>query len=100
MEENMVINDEVLARIAGGTNEEITDLIYVLMVRQKKVFVTYDESHHINLPDMDGLTKYFEERGYTFIPGYGKKQKNVFIGPDGKKYDNSYMLELIDKRKI
>ena len=44
------------------------------------------------------MQKLFASKGYKFIPGFGKEM-NVFIGPDGLRYGNDYIIYLLENGK-
>jgi len=45
------------------------------------------------------MQKLFASKGYKFIPGFGKEM-NVFIGLDGLRYGNDYIIYLLENGKL
>jgi hypothetical protein len=97
---NKEISIEELEKIVGGTIEESAELIIPLAARGYGVFVktNYDAGRN-DLVDIEGMQKFFASKGYKFIPGFGD-QMNIFVGPDGLKYGNDYIIYLLNNEKL
>ena len=97
---NKEVTIEELEKIVGGTIEESAELIIPLAARGYGVFVktNYDAGRN-DLVDIEGMQKFFASKGYKFIPGFGD-QMNIFVGPDGLKYGNDYIIYLLNNEKL
>ena len=97
---NKEVSIEELEKIVGGTIEESAELIIPLAARGYGVFVksNYDAGRN-DLVDIEGLQKFFDSKGYKFIPGFGD-QMNIFVGPDGMNYGNDYIIYLLNNGKL
>ena len=45
------------------------------------------------------MQEFFASKGYKFIPGFGD-QMNIFVGPDGLKYGNDYIIYLLNNGQL
>ena len=97
---NKEVSIEELEKIVGGTIEESAELIIPLAARGYGVFVksNYDAGRS-DLVDIEGMQKFFASKGYKFIPGFGD-QMNIFVGPDGLKYGNDYIIYLLNNGQL
>ena len=97
---NKEVTIEELEKIVGGTIEESAELIIPLAARGYGVFVksNYDAGRS-DLVDIEGMQKFFASKGYKFIPGFGD-QMNIFVGPDGLKYGNDYIIYLLNNGQL
>ena len=97
---NKEVSIEELEKIVGGTIEESAELIIPLAARGYGVFVksNYDAGRN-DLVDIEGMQEFFASKGYKFIPGFGD-QMNIFVGPDGMKYGNDYIIYLLNNGKL
>lgn len=100
MIENKQISIEELEKIVGGTIDESAALVIPLAAAGHGVFIksNYDQGRN-DLVDIEGMQKFFASKGYKFIPGFGKEM-NIFVGPDGLKYGNDYIIYLLDNGKL
>lgn len=96
--ERKKLEEQLLANAAGGTIEESARLAVELMCNGKGVFLKSNTDRD-DLVDIEGMQEYFAKKGYRFIPGFGEQQ-NIFVGPDGLKYGNDYMIYLIKNGEI
>ena len=94
------ITIEELEKIAGGTIDESADLIIPLAAAGYGAFIktNYDQGRN-DLVDIEAMQEFFSSKGYKFIPGFGD-QMNVFVGPDGLKYGNDYIIYLLNNGKL
>ena len=97
---NKEVSIEELEKIVGGTIEESAELIIPLAARGYGIFVksNYDAGRS-DLVDIEGMQKFFASKGYKFIPGFGD-QMNIFVGPDGLKYGNDYIIYLLNNGQL
>ena len=97
---NKEVTIEELEKIVGGTIEESAELIIPLAARGYGIFVksNYDAGRS-DLVDIEGMQKFFASKGYKFIPGFGD-QMNIFVGPDGLKYGNDYIIYLLNNGQL
>ena len=100
MIENKEISIEELKKIVGGTVDESASLVLPLAIRGYGAFVKVNQDPNRNdIVDIEGMQEFFASKGYKFIPGFGD-QMNVFIGPDGLKYGNDYIIYLLENGKL
>ena len=91
---------EELEKIVGGTIEESARLVIPLAQNGYGVFIksNYDPGRN-DIVDIEGMQKFFATKGYRFIPGFGEQQ-NFFVGPDGLKYGNDYIVYLLENGQL
>ena len=96
MENKKELTIEDLTEALGGTISESASLIIPIAARGYKLCLkpNEDPDRH-DIVDIEGLQEFFASKGYKFIPGFGEEQ-NVFIGPDGNRYGNDYIIHLLD----
>ncbi|MBO7677027.1 MAG: hypothetical protein J6S49_05895 [Erysipelotrichaceae bacterium] len=94
------ITIEELEKIVGGTVDESAQLILPLAIRGYGAFIksNYDQGRN-DLVDIEGMQEFFASKGYKFIPGFGETQ-NIFVGPDGLKYGNDYIIYLLETEQL
>ena len=97
-EERKKLEDEILAQAAGGTRTEDNELLVWLLCAGKGSFIKdhYDGEGTL---DYNKVSAFFASKGYKFIPG-GDHDQNVFIGPDGLRYGNDYMVYMLQNKMI
>ena len=98
MEDKEKLEEELLAQAAGGTIDESVSLSVSLLLHGKGAFVKVNPGRS-DIVDIEGMQEYFAAKGWKFIPGYGDEM-NIFVGPDGMKYGNDYMIYLIEQGQI
>ncbi len=89
---------EELQQVLGGTIGESADLVLALCAHKYGLFVKHNPGRE-DLVDVEGLVDFFASKGYKFIPGYGEKT-NLFIGPDGMRYCNDVIVEMINNKQF
>ena len=94
------ITIEELEKIVGGTIEESADLIIPLAMRGYGAFIksNYEQGRN-DLVDIEGMQEFFASKGFKFIPGFGDEM-NVFVGQDGLKYGNDYIIYLLESGQL
>jgi hypothetical protein len=100
MIDNKQITIEELEKIVGGTISESAALVIPLAAAGHGAFIktNYDQGRN-DLVDIKGMQEFFASKGYRFIPGFGE-QMNVFIGPDGLRYGNDYIIYLLENGQL
>ena len=90
------LTSEELEKILGGTKDETFDLCLALMQKYGALAFLHDKDTYQGgyLIDMNKVYKFFSDRGYKFIQGYGDKDQNYFE-KDGLRYGNDYIIELL-----
>ena len=103
MEIKKELTQEELKEILGGTIDESATLLAELMCAgydgRKFIKNNYEENGRTDLINIEALQEFFASKGYKFIPGFGEKQ-NIFVGPDGLKYGNDYIVYLLKNGQL
>lgn len=97
---NIEITIDELEKIIGGTISESADLVIPLAARGHGVFIksNYDAGRN-DVVDIEGMQEFFASKGYRFIPGFGDEM-NIFVGPDGLRYGNDYIIHLLETEQL
>ena len=98
-ERKLELTLDQLHEINGGTMDESGLLLVELSCAGYGPFIKYNPDR-MDFIDIEGMTEFFKERGYTFKPGMDEKTQNVFIGPDGLPYGNDYIVHLLQEGKL
>lgn len=91
---NNEISIEELKKIVGGTIDESADLVLHLAIAGYGAFVKVNKDRN-DIVDIEKMKEFFASKGYRFIPGFGDEM-NVFVGPDGMRYGNDYIIYLLE----
>jgi hypothetical protein len=89
---------EELEKVVGGTISESADLVIPLAAAGHGTFLTADTGRP-DIIDIEGMKRFFAEKGYEFIPGFGDQQ-NYFKGPDGMLFGNDYIINLLNTGQL
>lgn len=100
MTDNKQMTIEELEKIVGGTVDESAALVIPLAAAGHGVYIKSNFAQGRNdLVDIEGMQAFFASKGYKFIPGFGEEM-NVFIGPDGLRYGNDYIIYLLNNGQL
>ena len=89
---------EELKKIAGGTIDESADLVFHLAIAGYGAFTKVNKDRN-DIVDIEKMKEFFASKGYRFIPGFGDGM-NVFVGPDGMRYGNDYIIYLLENGQL
>lgn len=102
MEKITELTPEEIERISAGTDRESLILAMKLSFTGRGIFLKEGkEGMDLDeMADIDALKEFFAAKGFTFIPGTGKEDPDIFITPEGERCGLDHIEYLIMNGKL